>query len=220
MRLLLLEDDITLGEAVRDYLEGEGHVVDWFKLLRDVRGLERQPYDAMLVDWNLPDGSGMDWIVTLRRSSARVPVIMLTARDLLNDRVRGLDAGADDYLVKPFDLEELVARVRAVCRRSGDTNAQCLRYGDLEIDLEHHVIRINGQPQVLTAREWQITEALALRAGRALSRTDLETILLGFSAELNSNAVEVHISSIRRKFGRDILETIRGVGYIMKLPTP
>jgi two-component system OmpR family response regulator len=217
MRLLLLEDDRTLGDGLRAYLEGEGHVVDWCQTLAAVRMLQGEPYDALLVDWQLPDGSGVDWIRTLRSHQVQTPVIVLTARDLLSDRVRGLDSGADDYLVKPFEPEELAARLRAVCRRRSGRATPVLRFGEVDFDLTGRVARVGGIPADLTAREWQVVEALALRAGRIVSKSDLEALVLGLDGDVSSNALEVHISSIRRKLGRDIIETARGLGY--RMPT-
>jgi two-component system, OmpR family, response regulator len=215
MRLLLLEDDRTLGDGLRAYLEGEGHVVDWCQSLAAVRVLQDEPYDALLVDWQLPDGSGVDWIRALRSHKVQTPAIVLTARDLLSDRVRGLDSGADDYLVKPFEPEELAARLRAVCRRQSGQAAPVLSFGAVDLDLAGRVARVSGIPADLTAREWQIVEALALRAGRVVSKSDLEALVLGLDGDVSSNALEVHISSIRRKLGRELIETARGLGYRM-----
>jgi len=215
MRLLLLEDDLILGEGLRDFLQTEGHVVDWCQQLGQAMALRDEPYDAMLIDWQLPDGSGLDWVRTLRRQGSQTPLLILTARDMLNDRIRGLDAGADDYLVKPFDPEELAARIRAVRRRSSGSASPSLSFGDVSLDLNGKVAYVHGVRADLTAREWSVVEALALRAGRLVAKSDLEALVLGLDGEVASNALEVHVSSIRRKLGRTLIETVRGLGYRM-----
>ena len=213
MRLLLLEDDPILGEGLRDFLRVEGHSVDWFQRLGDAMLMAGEPYDALLVDWQLPDGSGIDWVRTLRRRGLSTPILMLTARDRLGDRINGLDAGADDYLVKPFEPEEMAARLRAVCRRSAGSASDVRRIGAVEIELSGRTARLEGRRVELTAREWAVLEALVLRAGRIVSKTDLDALVLGNDAEVVSNALEVHISALRRKLGRELIETVRGMGY-------
>ena len=213
MRLLLLEDDPILGEGLRDFLRVEGHSVDWFQRLGDAMLMAGEPYDALLVDWQLPDGSGIDWVRTLRRRGLSTPILMLTARDRLGDRINGLDAGADDYLVKPFEPEEMAARLRAVCRRSAGSASVLRRIGAVEIELSGRTARLEGRRVELTAREWAVLEALVLRAGRIVSKTDLDALVLGNDAEVVSNALEVHISALRRKLGRELIETVRGMGY-------
>lgn len=213
MRLLLLEDDPILGEGLRDFLRVEGHGVDWFQRLGDAMLMAGEPYDALLVDWQLPDGSGIDWVRTLRRRGLSTPILMLTARDRLGDRINGLDAGADDYLVKPFEPEEMAARLRAVCRRSAGSASDLRRIGAVEIELSGRTARLEGRRVELTAREWTVLEALVLRAGRIVSKTDLDALVLGNDAEVVSNALEVHISALRRKLGRELIETVRGMGY-------
>jgi len=213
MRLLLLEDDDILGEGLRDFLRAEGHVVDWYCRLQDTDGLGGEPYDALLVDWRLPDGSGLDWLRARRVRGDDTPALMLTARDLLADRVQGLDSGADDYLVKPFAPEELAARLRAIGRRLAGSAAPRCRFGAVEVDLKAHAAYVTGRRIDLTAREWAVLEALALRPGRIVSKADLERVVLGFDAEVASNALEVHVSSLRRKLGRDLIATVRGLGY-------
>ncbi len=213
MRLLLIEDDDILGEGLRDYLRSEGHAVDWLRCLADAVSARGEPYDAWLVDWQLPDGSGLDWLRARRAQGLVTPALMLTARDLLADRLQGLDGGADDYLVKPFAPEELVARLRAVCRRSAGVAQPRLRRGDVEVDLSSRTVWRAGRRVELTAREWTLLEALLLRAGRLVAKADLERLVLGSNAELASNALEVHMSSLRRKLGRTLIETVRGLGY-------
>ncbi len=217
MRLLLLEDDITLGEGLRDYLRSDGYLVDWCSTLAQARALISEPYDAWLLDWNLPDGSGVDWLRSLRAKGLRVPALLLTARDRLSDRIEGLDSGADDFLVKPFAPEELSARLRAISRRVAGS-ALRKAFGPVEIDLNAKAVWLAGQGVELTAREWAILEALVLRAGRIVSKADLEALVLGFDSELASNSTEVHVFKLRSKLGKALIETVRGLGY--RIPAP
>lgn len=213
MRLLLIEDDDILGEGLRDFLRAEGHSVDWCRSLRDTQAQQGEPHDAYLVDWQLPDGSGLDWVRQRRSHNDATPVLMLTARDRLSERIQGLDSGADDYLVKPFAPEELSARLRAVARRRGGSATSQQRFGEVEVDLQARSASVAGARADLTAREWAVLEALVLRAGRIVQKADLERLVLGSDAGVSSNALEVHVSSLRRKLGRDLVETIRGLGY-------
>lgn len=213
MRLLLIEDDALFAEGLRDYLRSQGHVVDWCNSLGKASALRSEPFDAWLVDWQLPDGSGVQWVKAHRERGDTTPAVMLTARDQLVDRIAGLDAGLDDYLVKPFAPEELAARLRAVNRRSAVPTGGQQVVGDVRIDLTARAVFVNDQMVVLTAREWAVLEALTLRAGRIVSRSDLERLVTGFETELASNAVEVHISALRRKLGRELIHTVRGLGY-------
>lgn len=213
MRLLLLEDDDILGEALRDHLRADGHSVDWFRRIDDTRAARSEPYDAWLVDWQLPDGSGLHWLHGRRAKGEYTPALILTARDRLADRVHGLDSGADDYLVKPFELDELSARLRAVCRRTAGAGVSRLLARDVTIDLQARAVYRGSLRVDLTAREWTVLEALALRAGRIVLKAELERLAHGFDADLTSNALEVHISNLRRKLGRELIETVRGLGY-------
>lgn len=213
MRLLLLEDDTILGEALRDYLRAEGHVVDWFTRLQQAQWASSEPYDALLVDWQLPDGSGLKWVRTLRERGMATPVLLLTARDLLADRIQGLDSGADDYLVKPFAPEELVARIRAVRRRSAAQGAPRMRIGALEIDSNAREVFRDGVQVDLTAREWALLDALVTRAGRVVTKHDLEVLVAGFDGHVSGNTLEVHVHNLRRKLGQDAVRTVRGRGY-------
>jgi two-component system, OmpR family, response regulator len=213
MRLLLLEDDAILGEGLRDYLRADGHVVDWYTRIAEVAVLHDEPYDAMLVDWQLPDGSGVEWLRGLRRRGVSTPLLLLTARDRLADRVHGLDSGADDYLVKPFAPEELVARIRAVRRRLAGAASALVVAGDVALDLSARAVLVGGRRVDVTAREWALLEALALRAGRIVSKADLDRLVMSDEAPVSSNALEVHVSSLRRKLGRELIETVRGLGY-------
>jgi two-component system, OmpR family, response regulator len=214
MRLLLIEDDPTLGEGLRDFLRADGHRVDWCARLADTLAVRDEPYDAWLVDWQLPDGSGVDWLLARRARGDATPALLLTARDRLNDRIAGLDAGADDYLVKPFAPEELAARLRAVSRRSGAGAAQARKViGDVTVDLSARSASVGGARVELTAREWALLEAMVLRAGRIVPKAELEKLVLGFDSVVASNSLEVHISALRRKLGRELIETVRGLGY-------
>lgn len=213
VRLLLIEDDDILGEGLRDYLRAEGHAVDWFRTLGQSDAARGEPFDAWLLDWQLPDGSGLDWLRARRARGDATPALMLTARERLGDRVACLDSGADDYLIKPFAAEELAARLRAVCRRSAGAADARLRVGDVQIDLQARGAWLGGRRVELTGREWALLEALALRSGRTVLKGELERLVHGFDSEISSNALEVHISSLRRKLGRDVIVTVRGLGY-------
>jgi two-component system OmpR family response regulator len=218
MRLLLIEDDPTLGEGLRDYLRAEGHHVEWAQRLAEADAWRGEPFDALLVDWQLPDGSGRDWIAARRARGEMTPMLILSARDLLHDRVHGLDSGADDYLVKPFAPEELAARLRVVGRRQAGAGSALLHFGPVQIDLVARAASLDGVRVELTAREWSLLEALALRAGRIVSKADLEHLVFTGHSELASNALEVHMSSLRRKLGRELIETVRGLGYRIDAP--
>lgn len=213
MRLLLLEDDAILGEALRDYLRAEGNVVDWFTRLQQAQWASSEPYDALLVDWQLPDGSGVDWVRQLRAQGLALPILVMTARDLLADRIQGLDSGADDYLVKPFEPEELVARIRAVRRRSAAQGAPRMRLGALEIDSTAREVWRDGQRVELTLREWALLDALVTRAGRLVAKQDLEALIAGFDGHVSGNTLEVHVYNLRRKLGHEVIQTVRGRGY-------
>jgi two-component system OmpR family response regulator len=213
MRLLLIEDDELLGSGLRDFLRVDGHVVEWARQLGEIDAYRGEPFDAYLLDWQLPDGSGLEWLSARRERGDVTPVLMLTARDLLEDRLRGLDSGADDYIVKPFAPEEMVARVRAICRRRAGSAGARVRVGAVEVDLISRCAWLNSERTELTSREWSVLEALMLRFGRIVSKAELERLVLGFESELASNAIEVHVSSLRRKLGRELVETVRGMGY-------
>ncbi|WP_428001649.1 winged helix-turn-helix domain-containing protein [Acidovorax sp.] len=217
MRLLLLEDDRTLGAGLRDFLQHDGYLVDWCTTLAQAKGLISEPYDAWLLDWNLPDGSALEWLRGLRTRGARTPALVLTARDLLSDRIHGLDSGADDFLVKPFAPEELSARLRALSRRiTGGTPRKI--FGRVEISLSNKDAWLGGQRVELTAREWAVLEALILRTGRTVSATELESLVLGLDSELASNALQVHIFKLRSKLGKEMIQTVRGMGYMIPNP--
>jgi two-component system, OmpR family, response regulator len=213
MRLLLLEDDPILGEGLRDFLQHEGHTVDWVVRLLDLVHIAKRTFDVLLVDWQLPDGSGLSWVKTLRETGDTTPAIMLTARDLLEDRIQGLDTGVDDYLVKPFRPEELSARIRAVRRRATGSASSRLVFGKVEVDLATKTALVGRVSADLTAREWALIEALALRAGQFVSKHELDRLFKGDDSEAASNALEVHVHNLRRKLGREAIETVRGRGY-------
>ena len=214
MRVLLVEDTTGLGEAVRDQISEDGHAVDWVQSLGFAdTSVKTTPYNLILLDLMLPDGHGFDFLKKLRANGDATPVIILTARDQVSDRIAGLNAGADDYLVKPFDLSELSARVAAVARRYRGNPNPLVRVGDLEVDLGDHRISRNGQPVELTAREWALFEGFLQRPGILLSRAQLEDRLYEFGAEIESNTIEVYISRMRKKLGHDAIVTVRGMGY-------
>lgn len=214
MRLLLIEDDLLLGDGLAGLLRAEGHVVDWCTRLSQTLALVTEPYDAWLIDWQLPDGSGVDWLRERRSQGFKTPTLVLTARDRLSDRIEGLDSGADDYLIKPFAPEELLARLRAQTRRAADLHREWI-HDTTCIDLDAKSATVAGQSVELTAREWAVLEALLRRAGRLVSASDLEALVHGLEGEVNSNALQVHISKLRAKLGREVIETVRGLGYRM-----
>jgi two-component system response regulator QseB len=216
MRVLLAEDDAMLGAAVRRALEQSGHAVDWVKDGPAAEtALAGEPYDVVLLDLGLPGKEGLEVLRDLRRRGRAVPVVILTAQDAVPDRVAGLDAGADDYLVKPFDLDELAARIRAVQRRSVGRAEPVLEHGRLTLNPATHEVFLAGAPVSLSAREFSLLHALLEHPGRPISRSRLEERLYGWSGQVESNAVEVHVHSLRRKLGADFIKTLRGVGYMV-----
>lgn len=216
MRLLLVEDDDLLGDGTRAGLMQGGFAVDWVRDGEDaVAAFETAEYDAVVLDLGLPKLGGKAVLARLRDSGKATPVLILTARDTVADRVSGLDAGADDYLVKPFDLGELLARLRALLRRSGGRARPLLEHGALTLDLAAHVVTVSGTAVDLSPREFAILHELLEHAGSVLSRERLEEKLYGWDEEPASNAIEVHIHHLRRKLGADVIRTIRGVGYMI-----
>jgi two-component system response regulator QseB len=216
MHLLLVEDDSMIGAAAQQGLRGEGHTVDWARDGREadaaVRGAD---YDLVLLDLGLPGRDGLALLREWRARGRGVPVLIITARDAVSDRVAGLDAGADDYLVKPFDLDELSARIRAVMRRKAGRAESVIRAGGLEIDTAAKRVRWKDREVELSAREYALLEALANRPGAFLTRAQLEERLYGWDEEIASNAVEVHIHGLRRKLDPSIIRTVRGLGYAL-----
>ncbi len=218
MRLLLIEDDPILGEGLRDFLRSEGHEVHWCTRLAEADAWSGPPHEGLLIDWQLPDGSGVDWLHAQRQRGSLLPALVLTARDSLDDRIHGLDQGADDYLVKPFAPEELAARLRVIARRLGTPPRERLVFGEVELDLQAHAVWRAGALVELTTREWTVLEALARHAGQVVPKADLERLVLGPDADASSNVVEVHVSNLRRKLGRQLMDTVRGAGYRMEAP--
>jgi two-component system response regulator QseB len=216
MRLLLVEDDAMIGASVQAGLRQEGFAVDW---ARDGQAAELalagEPYDLMLLDLGLPKKSGLDVLKGLRARGNTLPVLVLTARDAVSDRVAGLDTGADDYLVKPFDLDELAARVRALLRRRAGRADPLLRHGALTLNPATREAALNGKPLALSVREFAVMQMLLERPGAILSRAQMEERLYGWGEEIESNAVEVHIHALRRKLGADFIRTVRGAGYMV-----
>jgi len=214
MRVLLVEDDLALSEAVCGYLRAKSYVVDAApSLALASSALHAAQYTAVLLDLHLPDGDGLSLLHEVRTLQERPIVIVLTARDQVSDRIRGLDAGADDYLVKPYDPGELLARLRAVERRRHAANVPVLTLGDLQIDLGREQVRRSGIPVALTQKEWALLRVLATRPGRIHTRDTLQDALYGWGEEIDSNTLEVFISRLRRKLGRQHIETLRGLGY-------
>lgn len=216
MRILLVEDDALLGDALQAGLREAGHAVDW---LRDGAAAEAalaaEQFAAIVLDLGLPRLSGLDLLRRVRARGDRTPVIVLTARDAVDDRVRGLDLGADDYLVKPVALAELDARVRAVTRRAAGLARGVLEVGSLSIDPGARQVTYRGAPVDLQPREYALLHALALRAGQVLTRSQLESQLYEWDDALESNAIEVHVHRLRRKLSPDLIRTVRGVGYML-----
>ena len=221
MRILLAEDDALLGDGLRAGLRQLGFQVDWVRdgeaALRELRG---EPYAAAVLDLGLPRRDGLDVLAQVRRAGVTVPVLVLTARDAVPERIRGLDLGADDYVVKPVDLHELAARLRALVRRAHGQPQERLQAQDLELDPAARSVRQGGQAVALAPREFDLLHVLMLNAGRVLSREQLEQQLYSWGREVDSNAVEVHVHHLRRKLGPELIQTVRGVGYLLPRETP
>lgn len=214
MRILLIEDDYVLGEAVRDQVAADGHGVDWMQRLDDARAaLDTVDYGLILLDLNLPDGRGLDLLKGLRKAGNPVPVIITTAQDQVAIRIEGLNAGADDYLVKPFDLDEMSARVAAVARRYAGISAPQLKVGEANVNLATRSVTIGGKAIAVTAREWAVLERLLSRRGGIVTKAEIEDSLYPFGAEVEGNAVEVYVSRLRKKLGQAVITTVRGLGY-------
>lgn len=219
MRILLIEDDTVLGAAVRDQIAGDGHSVDWVQRLDAASdAIAGAGYDLALLDLMLPDGRGIGFLKRLRARGDVTPVIILTALDQVSDRIEGLNAGADDYLVKPFDLAELSARIGSVARRYTGNPNPIVTHGPLQVDLAARSIHRDGRPVQLTAREWALFEAFLARPGQLMSKAQLEEKLYAFDTEIGSNTIEVHVSRLRKKLGAGIIETERGLGYRLGRP--
>lgn len=217
MRILVVEDSTLLRDAIQNGLRQAGFAADGFGDARQaLAAIAAVPYELVVLDLGLPGMDGLELLRRIRVSHAQLPVLILTARDTVSDRVAGLDAGADDYLVKPFDMEELAARVRALLRRAHARGAPLITHGDLVVDPAGREVRKGGQPVDLSTREFAILVELLEHRGVALSREQLEQSLYGWNEEIDSNAVEVHIHHLRRKLGSGLIHTLRGVGYVIR----
>jgi len=219
MRILIVEDDPMIGASIRTGLRQDGYTADW---ARDGNSAElavaTNEYDAILLDLGLPGRSGLELLAQWRRKRNAVPILIITARDSVEDRIAGLDGGADDYLVKPFDLNELAARLRALLRRRSGRATPVIEHGPLQLDPATHEVRLNGNEIRLSGREFALLYALLQVPGVPLSRSQLEDRLYGWEEEIGSNAVEVHIHALRRKIGSELIRNVRGVGYMVPRP--
>ena len=214
MRILLVEDDPELGDGLTVGLRQAGFAVDWLRVGHSAdQALQSESFDLVVLDLGLPRLSGMDVLSRARGRGLTVPILILTARDATGDKLSGLDAGADDYLVKPIDLDELSARIRALTRRSAGRAAPLLTHGELAVDLAAHRVTLAGDEVELSSREYSLLQMLLENAGRVLTRTQLEQSVYGWRDEPDSNALEVHIHHLRKKLGGDLIRTLRGVGY-------
>ena len=216
MRLLLVEDDPMIGRAVLDVLRSERYAVDW---VRDGEAAKSaaaaEPYDLVLLDLGLPRADGLDVLRFIRGRRANMPVLIATARDAVGDRVAGLDAGADDYLVKPYDTDELLARVRALIRRSAGRGEPVIEHKGLALNPATREATLQGEPLALSAREWAVLEPMVQRPGVVFSRAQLEEKLYSWKDDISSNAIEVYVHGLRKKLGADFIKTVRGLGYVV-----
>lgn len=214
MHLLLVEDDAMIGRTVARALRADHYVLDW---VTDgdsaLSALAANNYDLMLLDLGLPRRDGLTVLAQVRRGKRKLPVLIVSARDALEDRVAGLDAGADDYLTKPFDLDELLARIRALLRRSQGRAEPLLRHGRVSLDAARREVRVDDKPVLLSAKEFTLLQVLIARPGVVLTREQLQEALYGWNDEIESNTIEVYIHGLRRKLGSDYIQTLRGVGY-------
>lgn len=216
MRVLLVEDDRMIGEALLQALRRQTYAADW---VRDgemaLAALAAESYDLVLLDLGLPRRDGLAVLRSLRGMGSHIPVLVITARDAVADRVAGLDAGADDYVLKPFDTEEMLARMRALIRRSAGRAEPLYSHGGVSLDPATREASLHGQPVSLSSREWAVLEPMLLRPGVVFSRKQLEEKLYGWKQDISSNAVEVYVHGLRRKLGSDIVQTVRGLGYVV-----
>jgi DNA-binding response OmpR family regulator len=221
MRLLLVEDDTMIGESVLDLLRDEGYAVDWVKdgEMADTT-LDAQSYDLVLLDLGLPRRDGLEVLRRLRARKDRTPVLIATARDALDQRVKGLDMGADDYIVKPYEFDELLARIRALIRRAAGRAEPVYEHMGISIDPVTREVMVQGVSATLSSKEWAILELLLARPGMVLSRKQLEDKLYSWKDEVSSNAVEVYIHGLRKKLGAQLIRNVRGVGYMIPKGTP
>ncbi len=217
MRVLLVEDDELLGDGIRTGLKHYGHTVDW---VTDGRTAYKaltsnvESFDVIVLDLGLPKMDGIEVLKSIREENITTPVVILTARETIDDRVKGLDAGADDYLTKPFDLDELCARLRALQRRSKARAKPTLVYGDITLDPAAHIVHLKGEEVMISRREFALLQKILENSGRVISREQLNQTLYGWGENIDSNALEVHIHNLRKRFGTNLIRTIRGVGYM------
>ncbi|MBI6851222.1 response regulator [Pseudomonas cichorii] len=217
MRLLLVEDDIALGEGIHQALSREGYTVDWIKDGSSaLHALLSETFDLVILDLGLPKLGGLEVLRRLRHNGATVPVVILTARDATEDRIAGLDAGADDYLVKPFDVSELKARLRALLRRSAGRAKMLIEHAGISLDPGTQQVSYNNEAVALTPKEYQLLYELLSPPGRVMTRERLMQLLYGWNEEAESNTLEVHIHHLRKKISSDLIRTIRGVGYLVE----
>ncbi len=216
MKILVVEDDELLGRALQTGLKSD-YTTDWTTCAEDAEtALLTSTYDLMVLDINLPGMSGLDLLGILRRRQQKLPVLLLTARDTVTQRIEGLDAGGDDYLVKPFDFDELLARIRALLRRGDSYSGRTLVHGDLTLDTQARRVTLNGHPVAMSRTEFDILAILLQNAGIYFSTARIEEKIYGWDDLVSSNTIEVHISSLRRKLGKSLIRTTRGVGYVIE----
>jgi len=214
MRVLLIEDDKSLGRAVRDHLINQNNAVDWAETLEDAySAVATTHYDFILLDLRLPDGSGLDFLKNIRAKNLGSPVVILTAHDQISERIEGLNSGADDYIVKPFDLYELTARIGAVARRTNGLSKSEIRIGLMTLDMENKRLFIDNKEVELSSREWAIIEHMATHPNMLVTKAQIEDTIYAFGSEVESNTVEVYISRLRKKIGKDRIKTHHGRGY-------
>ncbi|MFZ6876397.1 response regulator [Undibacterium sp. Di27W] len=214
MRMLLVEDDPMIGESIEEALRSEAYAVDWVRDgLNAELALGNQDYDLVLLDLGLPKKSGLDVLQRYRRQGGAVPVLIITARDAKASRIEGLDAGADDYLIKPFDVDELMARIRAVLRRHRGYNQSSISHGGVMMNLATHEVTLNDAIVHLSAREFSVLRALLDAGSNVVPKSQLEDRIYGWGDEIESNAIDVYIHHLRRKLGADFIKNVRGVGY-------
>lgn len=216
MRVLLVEDDELLGDGLRVGLTQYGYTVDWLKDGQSAdQALKTENFELIVLDLGLPKLAGINVLQNLRSRGQTTPVLILTARESIEERVKGLDSGADDYLTKPFDLDELRARLRALQRRFSSRAEPLLVHGAITLDPAAHTVSLNNEPLVLSRREFALLHKLLENTGRVLSRENLTQSLYGWGEDVDSNALEVHVHNLRKKFGQDFIQTIRGIGYMI-----
>ncbi|CAM4351456.1 response regulator transcription factor [Palleronia rufa] len=216
MRLLVVEDEADLAMAVVDHLRAAGHAVDHAPTLDEAEAAARvAAHDLILLDLRLPDGDGLTLLRNLRERGSSTPVLIVTARDRIMERIAGLEAGADDYLVKPYDLNEMAARISAILRRADNVRSLERTFGKLTIRPASKSVQIDGKDVALTRKEWSLIDRLSRRPQTTFAKADLEEAVYGFDDEVDSNAIEAHVSRLRAKLGREVITTIRGFGYRM-----